>query len=309
MPASPVVGYNNNVRHRGRIFHIQTEDSGVKHPHIITHLFVDGGRIIHSVKTSYAEHLGSADLSERVRAMMKEQHKRMFLALREGTYDAQVEHAASANARPSTREVAAPFAPSDDRVSGELAPGQLHSLQPTESVSSHLFGRDSVSAIVPAIVGDRNGEDVTLPPARNVSWQPVYAVSQPLLGGGQAEHVNGASTSAMITVPSKAMPTPSALSALSLSLRQTELAGLFMSELPASSAPVRGTVDAPSTEVATVVDAAADAQVVAKPRASAASLRAANLFADPAPTCIGQVAEHASLELLRYLLAPLRDGR
>src|SRR6476646_4934317 len=85
---SPLLGYNNNVRHRGRIFHIQTEDSGVNHPHIITHLFMDGGRILKSVKKSYAEHVGSDGMSETVRVLMKEQHKAMFVALRDGQFDA-----------------------------------------------------------------------------------------------------------------------------------------------------------------------------------------------------------------------------
>ncbi len=84
---SPLLGYNNNVRHRGRVFHIQTEDSGVNHPHIITHLFMDGGRILKSVKRSYAEHVGSENMSETVRVLMKEQHKAMFIALRDGQYD------------------------------------------------------------------------------------------------------------------------------------------------------------------------------------------------------------------------------
>lgn len=84
---SPLLGYNNNVRHRNRVFHIQTEDSGVKHPHIITHLFMDGGRILKSIKTSYAEHLESDKLGDLVRQMMKEQHKAMFMALRDGQFD------------------------------------------------------------------------------------------------------------------------------------------------------------------------------------------------------------------------------
>ena len=42
---SPLLGFNNNFKHKGSVYHIQTEDSGVKHPHIITHLFADGGRI------------------------------------------------------------------------------------------------------------------------------------------------------------------------------------------------------------------------------------------------------------------------
>ncbi|WP_437575432.1 hypothetical protein [Sorangium sp. So ce887] len=84
---SPLLGFNNNVRHKGRLFHIQTEDSGIRHPHIITHLFADGGRILKTTKTSYAEHVGLASLADTVRGMMKEQHKAMFIALRDGHFD------------------------------------------------------------------------------------------------------------------------------------------------------------------------------------------------------------------------------
>jgi hypothetical protein len=95
---SPLLGYNNNVRHKNRVFHIQTEDSGVGHPHIITHLFMDGGRILKSVKTSYAEHVGTEGMKETVRGMMKEQHKAMFIALRDGQYDHIVDPGAAAAA-------------------------------------------------------------------------------------------------------------------------------------------------------------------------------------------------------------------
>ncbi len=119
---SPLLGYNNNVRHKGRVFHIQTEDSGVNHPHIITHLFMDGGRILKSVKKSYAEHVGADGMSEIVRQMMKEQHKAMFIALRDGQFDhivdpnaAQAPAAAPAVAAPPAAAPApapAPAAPS-----------------------------------------------------------------------------------------------------------------------------------------------------------------------------------------------------
>jgi len=88
---SPLLGYNNNVRHKNRVFHIQTEDSGVNHPHIITHLFMDGGRILKSVKKSYAEHVGAEGMQEIVRGLMKEQHKAIFIALRDGQFDALVD--------------------------------------------------------------------------------------------------------------------------------------------------------------------------------------------------------------------------
>jgi hypothetical protein len=84
---APLLGYNTNVRHKGRLYHIQTEDSGVGHPHIITHLFADGGRIVGSKKTSYVEHLGSDVLQDTVKKLMQGQHKAMFIALRDGLYD------------------------------------------------------------------------------------------------------------------------------------------------------------------------------------------------------------------------------
>ena len=84
---SPLLGYNTNVRHKGKLYHIQTEDSGVNHPHIITHLFADGGRIIASRKTDYRQHLGAGNLHEIVKKLMQEQHKAMFIALRDCVYD------------------------------------------------------------------------------------------------------------------------------------------------------------------------------------------------------------------------------
>lgn len=103
--ASPLLGYNNNVRHRGQIFHIQTEDSGIRHPHVITHLFADGGRILKTLKTSYAEHLESDKLHEIVRGLMKQQHKAMFVALREGRFDDLLELPPATEAAQETKAV------------------------------------------------------------------------------------------------------------------------------------------------------------------------------------------------------------
>lgn len=93
-PQSPLVGYNTNVRHRGKLYHIQTEDSGINHPHVITHLFADGGRIIASRKTSYAEHVGAEDLASIVRKLMQDQHKGIFIALRDCVFDEDAPDAA-----------------------------------------------------------------------------------------------------------------------------------------------------------------------------------------------------------------------
>lgn len=87
---SPLVGYNTNVRHRGKVYHIQTEDSGLSRPHIITHLFADGGRIVSSRKSDYAAHVGREDYAGIVKKMMQDQHKAMFIALHQGEFDAEL---------------------------------------------------------------------------------------------------------------------------------------------------------------------------------------------------------------------------
>jgi hypothetical protein len=81
------MGFNNNVKFRSTVFHVQTEDSGLDAPHIVTHLFADGGRIIKSHKRSYESELRRADISEFVRGLMKAQHLEMVMKLREGAFD------------------------------------------------------------------------------------------------------------------------------------------------------------------------------------------------------------------------------
>jgi hypothetical protein len=85
----PLTGYNHNVRYGGRVFHVQTEDSGEDSPHIYTHLFLAGG-IIASARTDYQELVGTPGADEKVRKMMQEQHKRLMKQLRRGEYDEKI---------------------------------------------------------------------------------------------------------------------------------------------------------------------------------------------------------------------------
>jgi|GEM_PF-1301104 hypothetical protein len=85
----PVQGYNHNVRYRNRIYHVQTEDSGVENPHVYTHLF-QGGVIISSAKTDYQEHIETVDLKNKVRKLMQGQHKLLMKKLRRGELDEKI---------------------------------------------------------------------------------------------------------------------------------------------------------------------------------------------------------------------------
>jgi hypothetical protein len=81
-----ITGFNTNVRHGGRLFHVQTEDSGKAYPHVISHVYF-GGTILASEKHDYEDLLGSEDLTEAVRALMEGQHKAMVARLKQGALD------------------------------------------------------------------------------------------------------------------------------------------------------------------------------------------------------------------------------
>src|SRR5665811_1047121 len=87
---SPILGYNHNLRHGGRVFHIQTEDSGPGYARLYTHLFYEG-TILSSKKQEY-----DAEAHETVvRAAMQKLHKLMIIELTHAEHDARL-----AGARP-----------------------------------------------------------------------------------------------------------------------------------------------------------------------------------------------------------------
>jgi len=83
---SPILGYNHNVRYRGLVFHVQTEDSGVLSPHLFTHLF-HAGVIVSTRKLVYDA--GSAEDS--IKSLMQAQHKAALKDLRRGHFDDKID--------------------------------------------------------------------------------------------------------------------------------------------------------------------------------------------------------------------------
>ncbi len=83
---SPILGYNHNVQYRGLIFHIQTEDSGLRAPHVFTHLF-HGGVIVSTRKLVY----DAGTVEEGIKALMQSQHKAVMKELRKGTFDVKID--------------------------------------------------------------------------------------------------------------------------------------------------------------------------------------------------------------------------
>jgi len=82
---SPVLGYNHNVRYAGRLWHVQTEDSGVHNPHVFTHLFHEG-TILATKRIDYDP---AAEVAA-VQKIMQTQHKAMLRELKAGTFDDKI---------------------------------------------------------------------------------------------------------------------------------------------------------------------------------------------------------------------------
>ena len=80
-----LAGYNTNISYKGDTYHIQTEDSGIKNPVIVTLLYSKGA-ILTSKKTSYAHIVNDHDYKEKIKELMKQQHKTMIKELLSGRY-------------------------------------------------------------------------------------------------------------------------------------------------------------------------------------------------------------------------------
>jgi hypothetical protein len=80
------VGYNHNVKHKGKVYHIQTEDSGIPSAHVTTLLYC-GGTIVASKKTSYEDSKNEEDYASLLRELMQNQHRQMLIDLKNGVYD------------------------------------------------------------------------------------------------------------------------------------------------------------------------------------------------------------------------------
>ncbi|MBK8481041.1 MAG: hypothetical protein IPL40_07670 [Proteobacteria bacterium] len=88
-PRPPLMGFNHNLRHRNRVYHVQTEDSGLRNPHVYSHVFFKG-TIICSAKLDYGELAGQPAHEKRVGELMREQHKTLLKRLRRGELDEKI---------------------------------------------------------------------------------------------------------------------------------------------------------------------------------------------------------------------------
>ena len=81
-----ITGFNTDIRHNDKVYHIQTEDKGVQNPYIESLVYV-GGEILASKKTSYAEQLKTGVDDKWIGGLMEQQHRTMIAAIKRGRFD------------------------------------------------------------------------------------------------------------------------------------------------------------------------------------------------------------------------------
>jgi len=90
-----LIGFNNDIEFNGMMFHIQTEDHGIKDGHITTILFYSG-QILDSKKIGYHEDIEGITEEEEKKKVIKKRmvtlHREFYKKLFDGTYNEAVEH-------------------------------------------------------------------------------------------------------------------------------------------------------------------------------------------------------------------------
>ena len=102
-----ITGFNTDVKHRNRVFHIQTEDKGEANPYVESLVYV-GGEILATKRTSYAEVIKASGRDDHaVQDLMEQQHRTMIAAIQRGRFDGpnggiQIPEGMSPSAPPET---------------------------------------------------------------------------------------------------------------------------------------------------------------------------------------------------------------
>ena len=80
-----ITGFNTDVKFRGLVYHVQTEDKGKDNPLIET-LIYKGGEILASRRLPYAELVKGTEAEPAISRLMEEQHKAMILEVKRGKF-------------------------------------------------------------------------------------------------------------------------------------------------------------------------------------------------------------------------------
>jgi len=83
-----ITGFNTDVKHNAKVYHVQTEDKGRSNPKIESLVYV-GGEILDNYRTSYEQDKASLTEDD-IMELLEAQHKRVIRSIKVGKYDESV---------------------------------------------------------------------------------------------------------------------------------------------------------------------------------------------------------------------------
>ena len=97
-----ITGFNTDIKHNEKVYHIQTEDKGLQNPYIESLVYV-GGEILASKKTSYAEQVKGGVDEKWIGSLMEQQHRTMIAAIKRGRFDSPADPTKVVPSRPTVQ--------------------------------------------------------------------------------------------------------------------------------------------------------------------------------------------------------------
>lgn len=173
-----ITGFNTDIKHNEKVYHIQTEDKGLQNPYIESLVYV-GGEILASKKTSYAEQLKTGVDEKWISGLMEQQHRTMIAAIKRGRFDGPADSTRGSTAKPTLSQptpagaAAAPPStatpPLDDRTLDQVIIDYLAS----EAESEHL----ELSLLSSVEFYSGTAVEVRVATRKSLSQQPIPAAA------------------------------------------------------------------------------------------------------------------------------------
>jgi hypothetical protein len=185
-----ITGFNTDVKHRNRVFHIQTEDKGESNPCVESLVYV-GGEILATKRTSYAEVIKATGRDDTaVQDLMEQQHRTMIAAIQRGRFDGpnggvQIPEGMSASSEPD----------GDVTVDGRMAAAEkADATAPPGSTSPVAADRSLDQMILDYLASDAMPEEieVAFAPAPDFTAGRSVQTRLKALAGSPARPVPGA---------------------------------------------------------------------------------------------------------------------
>jgi hypothetical protein len=174
-----ITGFNTDIRHNDKVYHIQTEDKGLQNPYIESLVYV-GGEILASKKTSYAEKVKDGVDEKWISGLMEQQHRTMIAAIKRGRLDAGADatksglpSSAATIAQPAPPNAAAP-APmavpgNDERTLDQVIIDYLASEAESEHLELSLLNQGEFYSGAPV--------EVRVATRKSISQNPIPAAA------------------------------------------------------------------------------------------------------------------------------------